>query len=128
FRDMTRIAAGHPGIWPDVCADNAAAITSVLDELIGTLGHLRDAVGKQDRAELLERLDRARTARLALPARGAARATEVVEVRVPVANRPGVLAEVTTLAGELGVNVEALETADATDGERGLVVMIVDAI
>ena len=24
FRDMTRIAAGQPGIWPDVCAENAA--------------------------------------------------------------------------------------------------------
>ena len=23
FRDMTRIAAGQPGIWPDVCAENA---------------------------------------------------------------------------------------------------------
>ena len=22
FRDMTRIASGHPGIWPDICAEN----------------------------------------------------------------------------------------------------------
>ncbi len=26
FRDMTRIAAGHPGIWPDVVAENRDAI------------------------------------------------------------------------------------------------------
>ena len=26
FRDMTRIAAGHPGIWPDVVAENQDAI------------------------------------------------------------------------------------------------------
>ncbi|MCU1379587.1 MAG: tyrA, partial [Acidimicrobiales bacterium] len=26
FRDMTRIAAGHPGIWPDICAENRDAI------------------------------------------------------------------------------------------------------
>ena len=26
FRDMTRVAAGHPGIWPDICAENAPAI------------------------------------------------------------------------------------------------------
>ncbi len=25
FRDMTRVAAGHPGIWPDICAENALA-------------------------------------------------------------------------------------------------------
>ena len=127
FRDMTRIAAGHPGIWPDVCADNAPAITAVLDELIAELARVRDIVAADARPELVATLERARAARLALPARGAPRASEVVEVRIPVSNRPGVLADVTTLAGELGVNVESLETADATDGERGLIVMVVDA-
>ena len=33
FRDMTRVAAGHPGIWPDICAENAAPIIDVLDAL-----------------------------------------------------------------------------------------------
>ena len=33
FRDMTRIAAGHPGIWPDVVAANREAILSTLDRL-----------------------------------------------------------------------------------------------
>ena len=28
FRDMTRIAAGHPGIWPDICAENREAIVA----------------------------------------------------------------------------------------------------
>ena len=127
FRDMTRIAAGHPGIWPDVCADNAEAITSVIDELVTELQRVRSVVAGGRRGELVDTLERARAARLALPARGAPRATDVVEVRIPVSNSPGVLADVTTLAGELGVNVESLETADATEGERGLIVMVVDA-
>ena len=25
FRDMPRVAAGHPGIWPDICTENAEA-------------------------------------------------------------------------------------------------------
>ena len=29
FRDMTRIAAGNPTIWPDICAENHEAITEV---------------------------------------------------------------------------------------------------
>ena len=37
FRDMTRVAAGHPGIWPDICAENAAAIVDGLDGLVGDL-------------------------------------------------------------------------------------------
>ena len=37
FRDMTRIAAGHPGIWPDVVAENRDAICSALDQLSAIL-------------------------------------------------------------------------------------------
>jgi len=125
FRDMTRIAAGHPGIWPDVCSDNAGAITEVLDELVRELVRLRNVVAAQDRRGLLATLERARAARLALPARRAPRPTDVVEVRVPVTNRPRELAAVTTLAGALGINLESLETADATEAERGLIVMVV---
>ena len=37
------------------------------------------------------------------------------------------LAEVTTLAGELGVNIEDLEIAHSAEGDRGVLVMVVDA-
>ena len=37
FRDMTRVAAGHPGIWPDICAENAAPIVDALDALVTDL-------------------------------------------------------------------------------------------
>ncbi len=55
FRDMTRIAAGQPGIWPDVCADNAAAIVDAFDILLADLTAMRDRVASGDRAGLLER-------------------------------------------------------------------------
>ncbi|MHB8464629.1 MAG: prephenate dehydrogenase/arogenate dehydrogenase family protein [Acidimicrobiales bacterium] len=126
FRDMTRISAGPAGIWPDVCKDNAPAITAVLDELIAELGKLRGLVDEGSKTDLMTSLEQARTTRLTLPARGSRRSTQFVEVRVPVPNREGVIAEVATLATELGVNIEALETADATDHERGLIVMVVD--
>jgi len=126
FRDMTRIAAGHPGIWPDICAENRAAIVEVLDRLLDRLGSLRAIVASGDRGGLLEHLERARAARVSLPTR-AARAETLVEVRVPVPDRPGVLAEITTLAGELGVNIEDLEIAHSAEGDRGVLLLVVDA-
>ena len=33
FRDMTRIAAGRPDIWLDICVENRNAIVGALDEL-----------------------------------------------------------------------------------------------
>ena len=69
FRDMTRIAAGHPGIWPDVCAENRDGIVEILDRLLAALGPVRELVASGDRAGLLELLERAREARVNLPMR-----------------------------------------------------------
>ncbi|HET9441998.1 MAG TPA: prephenate dehydrogenase dimerization domain-containing protein, partial [Acidimicrobiales bacterium] len=126
FRDMTRIAAGHPGIWPDICATNKAAIVGVLDALIDSLGDLRRVVEAADRDTLVQTLERARHARVNLPSR-IARPEELVEVRVPIPDRPGVLAELTTLAGDIGVNIEDLEIAHSPEGDRGVLVLVVDA-
>jgi len=127
FRDMTRISAGRPDIWPDVCADNAEAITTVLDELMAELARLRAAVAGDRRGDLLDALERARAARLALPAKGTRRSAEVVEVRIPVLNRPGAMLEVAALATDLGINLETIETADATEYDEGLIVTVIDA-
>ena len=125
FRDMTRIAAGEPGIWPDLCVDNRDGILDVLDRLIGALGEIREVVATSDRDLLLKFLERAREARVNLPA-GLAAGGETSEIRVPVPDRPGVLAEVTTLLGEMGVNIYDLEIAHSAEGDRGVLVLVVD--
>ncbi len=127
FRDMTRIAAGHPGIWPDICTENADAIVAVLDDLLAELARLRGVVATGGRTELLTTLERARHARANLPARMVAHPEALAEVRIPVPDRTGVLAEVTTLAGELGVNIVDLEIAHSAEGDRGVIVLLVDA-
>jgi len=126
FRDMTRIAAGHPAIWPDICAENRDAIVAGLDALLAALADVRLAVADSDRPELLRRLELARAARINLPAR-VAQADELVEVRIPVPDRAGVLAEVTTLAGELDVNIVDLEIAHSVEGDRGVLIVTIDA-
>ena len=50
-----------------------------------------------------------------------------MEIRVPVLDRPGVLAEVTTLLGERSVNIYDLEIAHSAEGARGVLVLAVDA-
>jgi prephenate dehydrogenase len=126
FRDMTRIAAGEPGIWPDVCAENKNAILEVLDRLISALGDVREVVAGAERDALLKVLERAREARVNLPA-GVPAGGDTVEVRVPVPDRPGVLAEVTTLLGEMGVNIYDLEIAHSAEGDRGVLVLVIDS-
>ena len=126
FRDMTRIAAGNPAIWPDICAENRDAIVETLDRLMASLVTVREVVAAADREALLRWLEAARAARTGLPAR-AVRPQDLAEVRVPVRDRPGVIAEVTTLAGELAVNIEDLEIAHSAEGAAGVLVLVIDA-
>jgi prephenate dehydrogenase len=125
FRDMTRIASGHPGIWPDICAENRAAIVDVLDGLLASLAEVRAIVAEDDREGLLDVLEQARTARANLPSRVTS-AADLCEVRVPVPDRAGVLAEVTTLAGTLDVNIADLEIAHSSEGEQGVLILLVE--
>lgn len=126
FRDMTRIAAGQPTIWPGICDDNADAIVATLDLLIDSLGAMRRRVAERDLDSLLVELERAATARRALSER-APRPDELVEVRIPVQDRPGTIAEVALLATELGINIFDVEIAHSVEGDRGVLVVVIDA-
>lgn len=124
FRDMTRIAASHPAIWPDICVANRDAIVESLDDYLVALGAVRDLVAGADRGGLLDLLERARAARRNLPV-GTPTGAALVELRVPVPDRPGVLAEVTTAAGLLGVNIVDLEIAHSGEGTGGVLVLVI---
>ena len=52
---------------------------------------------------------------------------DVCEVRIPIPDRAGAAAEVFTLAAELGVNTANFEVAHSVEGDRGVLVMVVDA-
>jgi len=126
FRDMTRIAAGHPGIWPDICVANRDAIVAALDQYVAALADVRRMVAESDRARLLDVLERARAARRSLPT-GIPADAEVAELHVPIADRPGSLAEITTLAGSLGVNIADIEIAHSVEGAGGVLVLLLAA-
>lgn len=126
FRDMTRIAAGHPAIWPDICTQNRDAITDVLDELIRELGNLREIVADGATAPLLDHLESARAARLNLPTTAPV-AEQMAEMRIPVLDRQGEIAAIATLAADLDVNIYDLEIAHSAEGPRGVVVVLVES-
>jgi prephenate dehydrogenase len=126
FRDMTRVAAGDAGIWPDICVENAPAILDVLDSLVTDLDGLRTQVAAGDRAALLTSLQRASEARRSLPA-GAARPDKLAAVRIPVPDRMGVLAEITSVAAEAAIGIYDIEIAHSAEGPRGVVILVVEA-
>jgi prephenate dehydrogenase len=124
FRDMTRIASGHPAIWPDICLANRDAIVSALDHYLEELARVRAIVATADRDPLLELLERARGARRNLPV-GIPVDEQLLELRIPVPDREGVIAEVATLAANFGVNIRDFEIAHSLEGRAGVLVLVV---
>ena len=126
FRDMTRIASGHPDIWLDICDQNRPAIVDALDRLIAGLSEMRDIVGSVDRQALLARLQRARSARSNLPSR-ITRPELVSEVRIPIPDRLGAAAEIFSLAAHHGINIASFEVVHLAESNLGVAVVLVDA-
>lgn len=119
FRDMTRIAAGSPDIWPAVCAENREAIVDTVDRLLEELGTFRRIVAEGEGEELYAALGAAQQTRRNLPTvlseDGANR-----QVRVLIPDRPGSIASVATLATEMGVNLASVRTVDVAEAVGGI--------
>lgn len=122
FRDMTRIAAGHPAMWVDICEANQDAIVGALDGLMANLAEVRDLVAQGNRDKIREHLVTARDARVNLPT-GVPAGLELAEIRVTIPDRKGELARLTTLAPE--INIYDFEIAHSTEGMRGVAIMVV---
>ncbi|MCY3924710.1 MAG: hypothetical protein OXG52_04250, partial [bacterium] len=78
------------------------------------------------REALQDHLEEARIARVNLPS-GIPSDVELAVVRVPVKDRPGEVARIATLATEIDVNIYDLEIAHSTEGDRGVLIMVVAA-
>jgi prephenate dehydrogenase len=118
FRDVTRIAASDPAMWLPILKTNREAIVEALvafDERIQAVVQ-RLSVG--DWSWIDELLATSRTARLELFQK-ASLDQPTCQLSLLIPDRPGVLAEVTTAAGELGVNLEDLRIFHSTEGGRG---------
>jgi prephenate dehydrogenase len=87
---------------------------------------MRRLVAEHDHGALLEILERASAARRALGER-APSPEELVEVRIPVPDRKGVIAEVAVVITELGINIVDLEIAHSVAG-NGVLLVVVDQL
>lgn len=115
FRDMTRIAAASPEIWTDICLENGVAILQAIEDFQRELGDLSELIRKRDGKKLARALEEARRARLNLPSILKKDLTRLWELSIPVADRPGVISDITLAIGRLGINVEDIEIVHATE-------------
>lgn len=115
FKDTTRIAAGSPRMWIDICLDNKDAILYSIDKMTDMLDSLRHDIEETDKERIKGVLEKAQHARLNMPSALGKKIGKLYELYIPVPDRPGVISDITLTIGQLGINIEDIEILHATE-------------
>lgn len=121
FKDMTRIAGSSPDLWVDIIRENRPALLGLVRRFQEAFGLAAVYVDHGDWEGLRRWLGDARLARRSLAAKPGLAVEELIELLVPVTDKPGVLSEITTTVGEAGVNIEDLNIVHSAEGGRGVI-------
>ncbi|HEY1618561.1 MAG TPA: prephenate dehydrogenase [Streptosporangiaceae bacterium] len=112
IRDVTRIAAGDPGLWLQILTANARPAAAVLARVAADLQAAADALdgvaAGDDGAlkHLAGLLERGGAGVAAVPGKRGGPAPDYAIVQVVIPDRPGELARLFEAAGQAGINIE----------------------
>ncbi len=126
-RDVTRIAAGDPGLWLQIIAANTAALSVLLREVRGDVDRLLSALDDGRREAVGALLDRGVAGTAAIPGKHGGPSRPETALFVAVPDHPGELARLLADAGEIGVNIEDLRIDHDPGRPVGLVELTVAA-
>ena len=126
FKDSTRIAAGSPKLWCGIAFDNACALRDGLAEMAAIIGSFARALEEGDRDTFTRLLAEAAEARRALPAAWVPSTEKLLEVRIPMVNRTGVVAEVCTIASSVGCKIQSIDIDHISEGNAVLSLILTD--
>lgn len=126
FKDSTRIAAGSPELWCGIAFDNKDALASGLHEMQDIIEQFSSALESDDKAKLTRLLAASADARRSLPAAWIPSTEKLLEVRIPMEDRTGVVAEVTTITSSVGCNIQSIEIDHVTEDSAVLSLVLTD--
>jgi prephenate dehydrogenase len=120
FRDLTRLAASDARLWSSILLANRDQIADAIDLYVDRLRSLREDVlgSRGDAVEAT--FAQAKEARLRLATKPQVKSgVAVFQVEAP--DRPGALAELTSILADGRVNIEDLQIVHSPEGGRGTV-------
>jgi len=127
FRDATRIAAGNPDLWTDICFLNKSNISKTIDVLIANLKRLKKIIAA-DRKELLNSyLKTAAEIRNTIPTRIKTMAGFSFDINIKVKDEPGALGRISVILGKNEINIKNIEVLYVREGDPGAIKIGFDA-
>jgi prephenate dehydrogenase len=126
FRDTTRVASGSPEMWRDILLANREPISAVLERFAEALDAARVRLDNADPEELIAMFGAAKDFRDSIPQRGIGALESDYELLVDVADRPGVLGEITSALGNAGINIKNMNIRHVRDIGGGTLLVILE--
>ncbi len=123
--EMTRIAASDPQLWQEILVANSPEVVKVVDSIISRLTEFRHAISDEDADAILKIMTRGNVGRLQVPGKHGGNQAAFAAVNVMISDKPGALAELFTVAGELGVNLEDVRIEHVMGRPSGIVQLFV---
>jgi prephenate dehydrogenase len=120
IRDVTRIAAGDPGLWQQILAANAPAVVHLLSDVRGDLDRfIGELSSSTPRVRAL--LERGVSGTRSIPGKHGGPLRTVDSVFVLVPDRPGELGRLLADSGGAGINIEDIRIDHVLGRPSGLV-------
>ncbi|BCJ85404.1 prephenate dehydrogenase [Effusibacillus dendaii] len=120
FRDVTRIASGSPVMWRDIVLTNKEPILQLLKDWNHRVAQWIEWIESTDVANMESFFTRTRDWRDALPAKAKGAAANYYEIALDVEDKPGIIANVTTVLGQHQINlrnITILENREEINGQ-----------
>lgn len=119
FRDITRIASSNPKMWADIIMQNKKIMLDIMELYIKRCINFKDALSGNNIRDIEEFFKCARDYRESIPFAERGVIPYEPEIWVDVADKPGVLGQVTTILGQNGINIRNIHIQNSREYEGG---------
>lgn len=120
FKDITRIASSNPEMWRDITLDNRETLLRLIDLWNRDMEDLRHRLMEKDAEGLAAFFASASRFRNGLPEKRAGALRPLNDLYVDIPDRPGEIGRITTLIGELEVNLTNIEILELREDIMGV--------
>lgn len=123
FRDVTRIAASDPVMWRDIVFSNRSEIEKITEKFTSQLHNFCKKAAEGDKEWIENFFARSKRERDLLPQKAAGLSQKTYECILDIPDRVGVLAEITRILSENGINIKNMYVAGSREFYGGALVM-----
>ncbi len=126
FKDITRIASSNPNLWKQITLSNKDKINSVLEKLIINLNEYKAQLNLQNEDYILNFFSAAKNTRDDLKETVNTDIPSQFSLIVDIEDKPGMIAKISTLLYENGINIKNIGIIHNREFENGCLKIIVE--